>query len=96
MKEGDKVLYNKIEKGIIKTIDGNNIFVVFNCGEDWSNYRNYTAQNTPVNSLSKGWSVYGTEQWCLDNGGHDRFIASNSKWSYEGEVFCCICGTSNR
>lgn len=93
MKEGDKVLYNKLEKGIIKTIDGDSIFVVYNCGEDWNNYKNYTGAKTPKNKLTLGWEVYGTEEWCLANGGHDRFLPSNSKWS-DGTKYCIDCGVS--
>ena len=56
--EGDQVTYqngHKFEKGIIKTIEEGRIFVVYNCGGEWENYRNYTAALTPVKFLFKGW-----------------------------------------
>lgn len=56
---GDKVTYvtkNKMERGIIKSIaDENHVFVVYNCNDDWKNYRDYTAQKTNVNNLILGW-----------------------------------------
>ncbi len=58
-KVGDKVTYfapHKIEKGIVKSIsDENNTFVVYNCGGDWENYRDYTAARTNNKDLRLGW-----------------------------------------
>lgn len=56
---GEKVTYvteYKKEHGIVKRArDPEHYFVVYNCGEDWENYKNYTAACTDVSSLVKGW-----------------------------------------
>lgn len=61
-KVGDKVTYvpgNGIsEKGIIKEIveeSDNLVRVVYNCDNDWSNYKNYTSSLTDVRDLVSGW-----------------------------------------
>ena len=60
---GDKVCYrNKcliqpFENGIIKEIvNSENVRVVYNCNNDWDNYKDYTAVLTSVNNLDLGWS----------------------------------------
>lgn len=95
-KKGDKVLYNNKEKGIVRhtQTERGDVFVVFNCGEDWDNFENYTASNTPTGLLTKGWEIYGTTEWCKANGGCE-FIPSQSKWSSEGQSYCVGCGRSN-
>ncbi|MFP4661961.1 MAG: hypothetical protein ACLFPF_07220 [Halanaerobiales bacterium] len=59
MKPGEKVTYitpYKQEKGIIKSIpDSEHAFVVYNCNEDWDNYRDYTAARTRIEDLKEGW-----------------------------------------
>lgn len=61
---GDKVHYqpghykptNRFENGIVKGFAPNGgIFVVYNCGGDWENYKDYTAANTRLSDLNKGW-----------------------------------------
>lgn len=57
---GQSVTYSpghgKKEKGIIKGFASNgNPFVVYNCGEEWDNYRNYTGANTNPRDLIDGW-----------------------------------------
>lgn len=96
-KKGDKVLYNGTDKGIVKINQENNsnCFVVYSCAENWNDFENYTAQNTPINKLTKGWSKSGTPEWCDENGGCKEFRPKNSKWSYEGVVYCIDCGRSN-
>lgn len=65
-KIGDKVYYqpdhykeeDKYENGIVKSIPEyttDSAFVVYNCGGDWKNYKDYTAANTNVRDLYKGW-----------------------------------------
>jgi hypothetical protein len=67
MNPGDRVYYipfdgcpfEKIEFGIVKSInemDLTSLFVVFNCGEDWENYWDYTGQSTKKENLFDGWS----------------------------------------
>lgn len=57
--EGDKVHYEGMhgnENGIIKSIQPDNqAFVVYRCGQDWENYRNYTGVLTPLKNLKLGW-----------------------------------------
>lgn len=55
MNVGDKVLYLNRDKGIIKQIDQSKVWVVFNCGNDWDNYQNYTAALCNIRDLSSGW-----------------------------------------
>lgn len=54
---GDPVIYSngfKKERGIIKSLsDINNVFVVYNCGDNWENYENYTAARAPIKHLTK-------------------------------------------
>lgn len=59
---GQKVYYasshGRKENGIVKSITEHGIFVVYNCGGDWANYRDYTAANTNVCDLRSGWADY--------------------------------------
>ena len=63
---GDKVCYqpdhykidNKYENGIVKEVPDwsiDSIRVVYNCGGDWKNYKDYTSALTNVRDLSLGW-----------------------------------------
>ncbi len=65
---GDKVTYcpfegcdkSLLEHGIIKKMplydyDQSNIWVVYNCDNDWENYHNYTAALTNIDNLEYGW-----------------------------------------
>jgi len=47
----------KWENGMIKRFPGigNSIFVCYNCGGDWENFKNYTAALTNVEDLYLGW-----------------------------------------
>lgn len=45
----------KKENGIVKSIRQNQVFVVYHCDDDWDNYQDYTAANTPVEDLYPGW-----------------------------------------
>ena len=48
--------YGEKEKGIVKSIsDGKHVFVVYNCGEHWENYKDYTAARTRTKDLILGW-----------------------------------------
>ncbi len=40
------------EKGILKSWNHLNCFVVFKCGGDWQHYENYTGQSVNPNDLS--------------------------------------------
>jgi hypothetical protein len=59
LKDGDSITYhsfNKKENGIVKSIsDEKHVFVVYHCGNDWDNYKNYTAARTHIDDLTKGW-----------------------------------------
>ena len=57
-KVGKKVTFTSAhitEKGIISSISGNNVFVVYNCNNDWENYQDYTGALTPASALTEGW-----------------------------------------
>lgn len=66
IKIGEKVYYqpkhykvdDKFENGIVKEIPEHtttSIRVVYNCGGDWKNYKNYTSALTSVDDLYYGW-----------------------------------------
>lgn len=64
-KIGDKVTYQVpgiSQRGIVKGLSGNfaYIFVVFDCGQDWDNYQNYTGVMTPKAALRHGWPTQQT------------------------------------
>ena len=60
---GTKVHYTtgsgKICNGIIKSwVEAKiltEVFVVYNCGNDWDNYHKYTGVRTKINELKPGW-----------------------------------------
>lgn len=70
IKEGSRVYYTSphgsIENGIVKSINesGTHAFVVYNCNNDWDNYKDYTGQHTNIEDLSVGWwvNVYDARQ----------------------------------
>lgn len=66
LKIGDKVCYqpehykedDRFENGMVKEIpDFTNdaIRVVYNCGGDWDNFKNYTSALTDIRDLTLGW-----------------------------------------
>jgi hypothetical protein len=65
LKVGDKVHYQpdhygdeKWENGIIKEIPAwslDSVRVVYNCGGDWENYKEYTSALTNIRDLRLGW-----------------------------------------
>lgn len=65
LKVGSKVYYqpshypeDKWENGIVKEIPTHtksSVRVVYNCGEDWENYQNYTSAMTDLRDLKLGW-----------------------------------------
>jgi len=64
LKAGDRVYYQpehygtKFENGIVKEIPEHtkdSVRVVYNCGGDWGNYKNYTSALTNLRDLKKGW-----------------------------------------
>jgi len=94
MNIGEKVTYvpfegcdpSQYQNGIVKSHPEHNVdsvFVVYNCGEDWKNYKDYTAALTPVEKLKKGWI---TEIKC------DHYFLPTGKWQPEGAVVCQDCG----
>ncbi len=63
-KVGDRVHYQQEfagdhwENGIVKEIPEHTpdaIRVVYNCGDDWENYQNYTSALTNLTDLKRGW-----------------------------------------
>jgi hypothetical protein len=58
---GERVTYitpYETEIGIVKSIsDEEHVFVVYNCGGDWDNYRDYTAARTKISDLKHGWII---------------------------------------
>jgi len=58
MQPGTKVTYiPTLEKGIVKDSSETSIYVVFNCGEEWDNYENYTAASCREEDLIEGWEL---------------------------------------
>ena len=61
MQIGDKVTYRgyggHTQEGVVKDIAmDEDPFVVYNCGGDWENYRDYTGAKTPKGRIKMGWS----------------------------------------
>lgn len=64
-KEGQKVHYipyegcfmSEYQNGIIKSFTNNmaGVFVVYNCDNDWKNYKDYTATLYPICEIKNGW-----------------------------------------
>ena len=47
------------ENGIVKSLnldDPTHVFVVYNCGGNWDNYENYTAESTHISCLEPNWA----------------------------------------
>ena len=69
-KSGQQVTYitgqtNDIQQiGIIKSMcdDGVHAFVVYNCGDDWDNFANYTGARTRISDLVNFWTNNGKQQ----------------------------------
>ena len=65
LKIGDKVYYqpahygeDQWENGMVKEIPDHtnqSIRVVYNCGGDWDNFKNYTSALTNLRDLKLGW-----------------------------------------
>jgi len=60
MEIGDKVRYCpehslKEEKGVVKSIQPDLAWIVYNCNNDWDNYRDYTGCATKITDLKLGW-----------------------------------------
>ncbi len=59
--EGDKVHctapFGKKTNGIVKSFSGreNFAFVVYNCNQDWENYKDYSGQSTNLDDITLGW-----------------------------------------
>lgn len=50
--------HDKWENGIVKSFNEHNkesVFVVYNCGNDWGNFKNYTAASTNIRDLHLNW-----------------------------------------
>lgn len=58
-KKGDSVTYcpshGAKEKGVVKKVNGETIFVVYNCNDEWHHYEDYTACATNIRDLKMGW-----------------------------------------
>lgn len=58
-KPGDKVTYvpivGELEKGIVKSVRSDRMFVVYHCNDEWDRYEDYTAAGTPEDRLVSGW-----------------------------------------
>jgi len=59
LKKGDSVTYcpeyGKKEKGVVKEVRGNTVFVVYNCNGEWHRYEDYTGAATDIADLKQGW-----------------------------------------
>lgn len=59
IKAGAKVHYSPEfgakENGIVKSVKGDTVFVVYKCNGEWSRYQDYTAAATDIGNLSLGW-----------------------------------------
>ncbi len=69
MNPGTKVTYignpyKGPEKGIVKSLsqDRKRAFVVFNCGNQWDRYQDYTAASCSLDDLVEGWEEHKNNQ----------------------------------
>ena len=47
---------DKVLNGIVKSVNGSgDPFIVYNCGDDWENFANYTANLTYPDDVIQGW-----------------------------------------
>lgn len=58
--------------------------VVYNCGDDWNNFKNYTSALTNLRDLKLGWKH---EEIC-----DHYFIPDISKYAPQGRMICQDCG----
>lgn len=58
-KPGDSVHYSpslgKKENGVVKSVNGTTVFVVYHCNGEWHRYKEYTAAATSIADLKPGW-----------------------------------------
>lgn len=58
-KKGDRVTYtddrDRQQAGIVKSKNSKYVFVVFNCGDNWHKFEEYTAQACNPEHLTHGW-----------------------------------------
>ena len=45
----------RFDNGVVKRIDGNLVWVVYHCDDNWKEYYNYTASLTRIEDLVLGW-----------------------------------------
>lgn len=93
MKQGDYVHYTnhgKKENGRVKSVEDGYAFVVYHCGGDWDNFRNYTGARTETDNLSKGW-VDENGRLLPQHCDH-HYIPTNAKWQSETQRQCVHCG----
>ena len=58
LKIGDRIIYLPTgDKGIVKSVKGDSVYVVYHCDENWREYNNYTAELTSISSIKKGWDL---------------------------------------
>jgi len=56
--DGEEKIVNKYENGIVKEVPEHTVTavrVVYNCGGDWSNFKDYTSALTDIRDLNLGW-----------------------------------------
>lgn len=92
---GDRVHYtprhnSKKENGIVKQAGDNFSFVVFHCGGDWANYKNYTGQHTTNTALAKGW-VDANGNILEEDCDHEYRLTA-AKWQPINQRTCIWCG----
>lgn len=69
----EKVDFGEMENGIIKSFaPSGNPFVVYNCGGEWNRIEDYTAANTPYDTLKLGW-IQGARNHNLSIGLNKNF-----------------------
>lgn len=94
IKEGTKVHYTPShgakENGIVKSMEGENAFVVYKCAGDWGNYKNYTGASTCLKNLTYGWVDDKGEllkEFC-----DHYYVPTNAKWQSITQRRCQWCG----
>jgi hypothetical protein len=96
LKVGTKVFYRPshdkglVENGMVKEIPDHTteeVRVVYHCGGDWKNFKDYTSALTPVANLFLGWCHENVKEEC-----DHLFLPFGGSLSPASMVKCCLCG----
>jgi hypothetical protein len=101
IKEGSYVHYvsphGGFENGRVKSIRASTVFVVYNCDDEWENYKQYTGAGTYIEAITLGWvdkdgKPIDTPDAKKNQACDHHYIPTNAKWQSVTQRQCCHCG----